>query len=137
MDWTLFTQLIAFFVAAFGWWAAHYFSRRRDLANERRKLRVSYLLEAYRKLESASHSKDLKQWPNIISAIADIQLLGSAHQVSLAQQFAVEMAKSRTASLDELILDLRQTLRSELELEPVGRAVKFLRIDDGPQDKSH
>src|SRR3970040_1763407 len=51
MDWKLFAQLLAtFFVAAFGWWVAHSLSDRRDLANERRKLRVNYLLDAYRKL---------------------------------------------------------------------------------------
>jgi hypothetical protein len=53
MDWKLFAQLlVTFLVAALGWWAAHALSSRRDLANERRKLRVSYLLEAYRKLEA-------------------------------------------------------------------------------------
>jgi hypothetical protein len=137
MDGKLFAQLMAtFLVAALGWWAAHYLSSRRDLANERRKLRISYLLEAYRKLEGASNREDLRQhWASFESAIADIQLLGSAHQVSLARQFAAEMAKNRTAPLDELIFDLRQSLRSELELEPVSEAVTYLRFYDGPKGK--
>jgi hypothetical protein len=59
MDWKLFSQLVVtFMVAALGWWAGHFLSSRRDLANERRKLRVTYLLEAYRKLESAAHPSD-------------------------------------------------------------------------------
>lgn len=128
MDWKLFVQLMATLcVAALGWWAVHYLSARRDLSNERRKLRVAYLLEAYRKLESAANRNDPEpHWPSFESAIADIQLLGSARQVSLARQFAVEMAKKKAASLDELIFDLRQSLRSELQLEPVSESVFYL-----------
>lgn len=132
MDWKLFAQLIVTFaVAALGWWVAHYFSAQRDLANDRRKMRVAYLLEAYRRLESASNRDDLKPyWSNFESAIADIQLLGSAHQVELARKFSMGMAKDHTASLDALIFDLRQSLRSELHLETVSENVVFLRITD-------
>lgn len=130
MDWKLFAQLLATFaVAGFGWWAVHYLAARRDLANERRKLRVAYLLEAYRRLESASNREDmLANSSSFESAIADIQLLGSAHQVALARKFALDMAKHKTAPLDPLILDLRQSLRAELELEPVSEPVAYLRF---------
>lgn len=132
MDWKLFAQLmVTFAVAALGWWFGHYFSARRDLANERRKLRIAYLLEAYRKLEGASNRDDLKPyWASFESAIADIQLLGSAHQVALARQFSMRMAKDHTAPLDALIFDLRQSLRSELQLETVSENVVYLRISD-------
>jgi len=40
------------------------------------------------------------------------------------------MAKNKTASLDELIFDLRQSLRAELELETVSDPVIYLRISD-------
>jgi hypothetical protein len=56
MDWKLFAQLAAtFVVTAVGWWAAYYFSRRRDVENDRRKLRTEYLLEAYRRLQASTH----------------------------------------------------------------------------------
>ena len=130
MDWKLFAQLaVTLFVAALGGWAGHYFSMRRDLANERLKLRVTYLLEAYRRLEGASNRDDAKRcWPELESAIADIQLLGSPSQVALARRFAIEMASENSASLDELIFDLRESLRLELELEPVSEGVIFLRF---------
>lgn len=130
MDWKLFAQLLATgTVAAFGWWAVHYLAARRDLANERRKLHVTYLLEAYRRLESASNREDMPlHWANFESAIADIQLLGSAHQVALARKFAIDMAKDKTALLDPLILDLRRSLRAELKLEQVPEAVAYLRF---------
>lgn len=130
MDWKLLaTLLVSLFVAALGWWAVHYLSSRRDLKNERRKLRITYLLEAYRKLESASNRDDsASQWGNFETAIADIQLLGSPHQVALARRFALSMAKDGNASLDELIADLRRSLRTELELEPVFEPVAYLRF---------
>jgi hypothetical protein len=132
MDWKLFAQLaVTLIVAVLGGWTGHYLSMRRDLAGERRKLRVSYLLEAYRKLESASNRDDPKRYqPDLESAIADIQLLGSPHQVALARQFAIQMARDRTSSLDDLLFDLRQPLRSELELERVSEKVIFLRFSD-------
>lgn len=132
MDWKLFAQLaVTLIVAVLGGWFGHYLSIHRERAGERRKLRVSYLLEAYRRLEGASNRNDSKRYrPDLESAIADIQLLGSPHQVSLATQFAIEMAKARTSSLDDLLFDLRQSLRTELELEPVSEKVIFLRISD-------
>jgi hypothetical protein len=130
MDWRLFAQLLAtFFVAALGWWAAHSLSARRDLSNERRKLRVQYLLEAYRRLEdSANRGEVSSQQGKLESAIADIQLLGSPHQVTLAQQFAQRMATDGTALADELLSDLRDSLRNELHLESVSGPIGYLRL---------
>jgi hypothetical protein len=112
MDWKLFAQLaVTLVVAVLGGWVGHYFSARRDVANERRKLRISYLLEAYRRLEGASNRDDPKtSWPQFESAIADIQLLGSPHQVLLARQFAHDMVQNQNGSLYDLIFDLRQSL---------------------------
>ena len=130
MDWKLFAQLAAtLIVAVLGGWIGHYLSMRRDLADERRKLRVTYLLEAYRRLERASNRDDPKEfWPDLEPAVADIQLLGSPHQVALAREFAIKMARDHAAPLDHLIFDLRQSLRSELELEPVSGNVIYLRF---------
>jgi len=132
MDWKLFAQLaVTLVVAALGGWFGHHLSMRRDLAGERRKLRVSYLLEAYRRLEGAANRDDTSRCrPDYESAIADIQLLGSPRQVSLARQFAIEIATKRTSSLDDLLFDLRQSLRAELELESVSEKIIFLRFTD-------
>ncbi len=130
MDWKLFAQLLATIaVATLGWWAVHYLTARRDLANERRKLRVSYLLEAYRRLESASNREDMgPHRSSFETAIADIQLLGSVHQVALARKIGLDMSNHKTAQLDPLILDLRQSLRAELELEPVSEPISYFRF---------
>ena len=121
MDWTLFSQLsVTFLVAAAGWWAAHALTSKRDAANERRKQRLVYLLDAYRRLESCANPHDPQAiWPAFESAIADIQLLGTARQVELAQQVAraAQENQSKGASLNELLFDIRQSLRVELQLE--------------------
>ncbi len=133
MDWKLFSQLlVTVLVALAGGWLGHHFASRRDLLNERRKLRVTYLLEAYRKLEDASNRNDAdRAWPLFESAIADIQLLGSPKQVELARRFALDMAKRHTAPLDPLVNDLRRSLRDELELPEVKETVVYLRFGKG------
>lgn len=130
MDWKLFAQLcVTVVVAISGGWLGHHLAARRDLLNERRKLRVAYLLEAYRKLESAGNRGDPESaWPLLESAIADIQLLGSRQQVELARQFALDMAQLHTAQLDPLVNDLRDSLRSELQLQDVRETVTYLRF---------
>jgi hypothetical protein len=131
MDWKLFAQLVVTFaVAALGWWAAHAFTSRRDIANERRKQTLSYLLEAYRKLDACAHRSGSDHWPTFASAIADIQLLGTARQISLVQQIARDITKGngQDVSMDELLTDIRQSLRAELGLDAVKTELVYLRI---------
>lgn len=133
MDWKLFAQLLVTVVVALsGGWLGHHLAGRRDLLHERRKLRVAYLLEAYRKLEDAGNRDEpIRTWPLFESAIADIQLLGSPVQVELARRFAIDMAQHHTALLDPLVNDLRNSLREELELPEVRETVVYLRFYDG------
>src|SRR5260370_10638243 len=89
MDWKLFAQLAATgLVTVIGWWVVNFFSKRRDIENDRRKLRTEYLLEAYRRLEGASHREGRQKEfeDGLESAIADIQLLGTAKQADLASR---------------------------------------------------
>lgn len=128
MDWRLLATAL---IAIAGGWFAHRFAAQRDLLNERRKLRVTYLLEAYRRLEDAVHRHDPERSrPKLESAVADIQLLGSPVQVRHAIRFAQEMARDSTASFDVLINDLRLSLREELHLPAVDEPVVYLRLGD-------
>ena len=68
---------------------------------------------------------------DIESAIADIQLLGTKHQVELAVEFTKVFVSKKSASLDDLLQDLRNSLRVELELENVRPKLTFLRFDPG------
>jgi hypothetical protein len=64
------------------------------------------------------------------SAVADIQLLGTAKQAELAAQFSIDMAENGIAHLDDLLRDLRDSLRSELKLEPLTKNNRVLRFYD-------
>ena len=88
-------------------------------------------------LESAGNRIDpSSKWSDLESAIADIQLFGIPKQVDMAKRFADEFAEKHTASLDELLFDLRETLRIELQLEPVESQIKYLRINRTQLKKS-
>jgi hypothetical protein len=121
--------LITAVVAVVGWYAAHRLSAKRDRANKRRELRVQYLIEAYRRLEHVSNRPiDPEATTDFEQAIADIQLFGTPRQVSLSREFAVQFARVGTHPLDPLLNDLRNTLRTELDLEPIEYGITYLRM---------
>ena len=70
--------LIPTLVAVLSWFVGSWLSVRRDRANKRRELRVSYLIEAYRRLATATNRTgiDGPYFVNLDSAIVDIQLFG-------------------------------------------------------------
>jgi len=127
----LFPLLITTVVAISGWFVGHWFNIKRDRANKKRDLQIQYLIEAYRRLERASNRpKRFDNNSELESAIADIQLFGTAQQVKLAQKFAFDIAKNSHTSTDELLMNLRAELRSELGLEEVNREIVYLRLDE-------
>lgn len=103
---------------------------KRDQTNKRRDLQVQYLIEAYRRIErAANRPKDFNNNIELESAIADIQLFGTAQQVRLAEKFAFDIANNSNASTDELLVNLRDELRRELKLEVVNPEITYLRLD--------
>ena len=123
------TLLVPTVVAIVSWFVGSWLSVRRDRTNKRRDLRVQYLIEAYRRLEAAGHRPLVPPYSSDMeSAIADVQLFGSPSQVAAAQAFSLEMAEKRCASLDDLLSDLRNDLRAELNLEPVKGKLTYLRV---------
>lgn len=130
MDWKLFSQLaVTVFVAVIAAWIAHRLASERDARNERRKMRIQYLLDAYRLLErSTAQDPGVEQWKAYEKAAVDIQLLGNKEQVHLAQDWVKEFSTKNRASLDPLLASLRRSLREELGLELVDDGVQYLRI---------
>jgi len=118
------------------WFVGSWQAARRDRANKRRDLRVQYLVEAYRRLEAAAHRQLVPPHSSDMeSAIADVQLFGSAVQVHAAQQFALETAGQGGSSLDELLSSLRNDLRQELQLESIEGKLIHLRVGHGGEDE--
>ena len=111
--------------ALLGWVIAHKLTSKRDLYNKKREIRINFLIEAYRKLERSIHNNVGEDFEK---AISDIQLLGSKHQVELAKDAAVQFARNKNVDLENLLFDLRESLRSELNLEKVTEPFTWIRI---------
>jgi hypothetical protein len=67
------------------------------------------------------------------SAIADIQLFGTKNDIELVCSFLNEFAEKGHASLDPLLLTLRNSLRSELGYEGVSENVRWFRPEGSPK----
>jgi hypothetical protein len=110
------------------WFAGSWLSARRDRSNKRRDLRVHYLIEAYRRLSTVTQQQlNAEYFADIDSAILDIQLFGTADQISAAQTFAEQLAEHREAQVDRLLASLRDELRDELMLGRVAGPIVCLR----------
>jgi hypothetical protein len=136
LNWPLLLPLLVTAgVAIIGWWVGHWFSMQRDRASKRRDMRLQFLMDAYRRLESASNRPLSAEYaPDFEKAIADIQLFGSVEQVRMTQNFVFAFAEKRSASMDDLLEGLRQALRKEIGLPEVTGRIAFLRIEF-PKDK--
>jgi hypothetical protein len=95
-------------------------------------MQISYLLDAYRRLERASNRP---LTPGISSelegAVSDVILLGSTEEAALAVEFCTRFAEDHAADAQPLLLALRASLRRELLIgELPSEAYVSLRIGD-------
>ena len=123
-----FNSIIGVLIIVIGWFVGYFLSKRQDAINKRKEMRINYLINAWRSLESASNRENNDFLENFETSIADIQLFGTKKQIELAQKFAVELSENKSANNLDLLIDLRNDLRKELQLEKVPDIFKFLRI---------
>jgi len=121
--------LITVVLAVFGWLIAHKLTSVRDLKNKKREIRINFLLDAYRKLERSIHKEKIGR--DFEEAISDIQFLGTPPQVNMAKRIAADFAQNGQVDLDELLIDLRDSMRRELELEKIDERFTWVRIKNG------
>lgn len=122
---------IAVVITICGWFVIHLMSKKRDFINKKKEIRISYLINAFRRIEDSIHRSDTDKLLQLESAIADIQLFGTKEQIELSRQFAIELAQSHQADNKLLLMNLRDDLRKELGLEAVNEIQWcFLRIND-------
>lgn len=101
-------------------------------------MRTEFLLSAYRRLDAASNRPlTSARREDLESALADIQLLGTAAHVALAQKFVTEFASSKEADTTAILRALRISLRRELLLDDVAPELKFLRVKEGDDWAEH
>jgi hypothetical protein len=118
-------------IAILSWIVAHRFNTIRDRALKKRELIINHLINAYRILANditrreASLERDLK----LETVISELQLFGSEKQIHLTKKLTDDIVKGGDFYVDELLNDLRNSLRKELNLSPVEGNVRWLRFD--------
>ena len=123
--------IVTIAVAAVGWIVANYFNSRRDRATKRRELITNHLITTYKILtiditqRDPSPERDYK----LESAIAELQLFGSKEQIELTKKLTDDINHKQEFLMDELINNLRNTLRKELGLSLVQGNVRWLRFE--------
>lgn len=124
--------------AIVGGLVVHIAARRRDVENERRRQRVDYLVGAYRTLARAAHRPLLGEHAETFEdALSDIILLGNNEQIQSARDTINALADRREASMDVLLISLRNALRRELDLPAdTLQHVPVVRITSGTEEQS-
>jgi hypothetical protein len=111
--------------------ASYTLGLRQARRNALRSQRVQYLVDAYRSIERSSNRSLTPDSSRALEgAFADVFLLGSAAQQTLATEFAMQFARDQSAPMDALLNSLRLDLRKELGVSGGVFATKFLRISD-------
>jgi hypothetical protein len=122
--------LITAGVTIVGWFAGHQLTAWRDQVNKRREQGIAFLIEAFRRLAKAVHHPRLHEVAaEVESAVADIQLFGSADQVRRIQSIVKQMAETQEADLGAVLESLRNDLREELRLPKLDGKLWWIRVE--------
>ena len=133
MNWKLLLPLSVTAVVAFlNTIIYHCLVSARDQRNKRREARLRFLIDAYQRLEanaSRGMINDTKYADDFESAIADIKFFGTTDQCRMAKDLSCSIAiKDPDATSGPLLQALRDDIRKELELEPLGEELFHFRV---------
>lgn len=130
---TLITAVVTICVAIAGWLFVDWSSSQRDQNNKRRDLQVQHLLEAYQNLtETACYQKLEEEEKNlrfVNKAASNIQLFGTDEQIKMVHTIINDYAEGKEARLNELVLNLRSELRTELDLPASDQEIRWIKAD--------
>jgi len=131
MDWKLvFSIGVPALVGVAGWYFAHLLTARRELASRRREARLKSLEAAFMRLATSSNREHLtvESIDKLETFVSEIQLYGTPHQITLMSELVEAFKRGGHVSFDALLADLRDSIRSQLELEPVAGQVWWFRF---------
>lgn len=114
----------------------HLMTRGRERDRKLAEVRIETLTKRWKQIERASNTENVtdrgelnRRYDELEDAIASIVLLGEKREVETARMFAVSLAQGTDKSATELLQSIRDSLRAELELEPVeGLGHLFFRM---------
>lgn len=136
MDISLLKLASGIVIALAGWLVVHRLTLKRTTLAKRQEVVTNYLVDVYRKLDRFAASLisgelSKKDAEDINSAITDIQLFGSVEQINLAVNIAESLTRKKGVKNDDLInliINLRNNLRKELNLEYVSANIAHLNV---------
>lgn len=133
MDLDYIKIIITIVLAVIGWLVGNYFTTKRDVANKRRELVITHLIEAYHIITNEVSHREESEERNLKleNLLSDIQLFGSQEQIVLAKKLADDVAAGGVFELNPLIVSLRNDLRKQLNLPAISGNIKWLRFN-GP-----
>lgn len=136
MSWQLIIPVaITIVLAIAGWVVGHKLTSQRDIKNKQREIRIKYLIDAYEALMVAGRNRTiLPNHKEVERSVFIIEMFGTPKQVELSRKFTKEMAESNNSNFTELVVSLRNFVRTELGLKNLGEEINILRIDpENPQ----
>ncbi|AYF32790.1 hypothetical protein CUU95_02645 [Vreelandella alkaliphila] len=135
MDWKLLIPTtIATLAAVIGWVVAHKLNAARDVRNKQREIRLKYLSEAYDVFIELGRNVDiLGNYREVERAISYIHSYGNTKQVELCDKFVNDIALSGSANHTELVVEVRNFIRSELGLRVLSTKLNLLKVT--PKEK--
>lgn len=132
IDWGLALSItIPAIVAIAGWFFVHKLNSAQELKTRKREARLKSLETAYMRIATdMNRPLDDKITNNLEVFVAEIQLYGTPKQIKLMQVMVEEFKKpNNTISYDNLLEDLRDTIRSELNMEKTEGPIWWLRFN--------
>ena len=122
-------------VAVIGWFFGHWLNSRREQVTRRREARIKAIEKAYLRLAGSSNRPLNDDVINDLETfVAELQLYGTPDQLLLMQRLVdqfIHPTSDGRVDFDPLLIALRDSLRTELQLERVEGAVWWLRIAKG------
>ncbi len=131
IDWKLAATVgIPAAVIVAGWFFVHWLNGRRDLVIRKREARLKALEAAYMRIATSSNRQLTdKSMDDIETFVSEIQLYGTPRQIQLMGEMVEAFKKpNNIVSYDAILADLRDSIRKELNLEPVSGPVWWFRF---------
>ena len=132
VDWRLVVTIgIPTAVIVGGWFFVHWLNARRDLAIRKREARLKALEAAYMRIATSSNRPlTNKRMDDLETFVSEIQLYGTPRQIQLMTEIVEGFKKpNNVVSYDAILVDLRDTIREELRLEPVSGRIWWMRFN--------
>jgi hypothetical protein len=138
IDWRLVATIgVPTLVVVAGWFLVHRLNAQRDLATRKREARLKALESAYMRIATSSNRPFTdKSMDDIETFVSEIQLYGTPRQIELMSAIVEGFKTRHGVSYDDILADLRDTIRKELSLEPVTGPVWWFRFRRLPKNET-